>query len=37
MLRLRTSATATVRIRFNVDMSSLIDAFVGNAPSCKKT
>jgi hypothetical protein len=37
MLRLRTSAPATVRIRFNVDMSSLIDAFVGNAPSCKKT
>ncbi len=34
MLRLRTRAAATVRIAFDVEASSLLDAFVGAAPTC---
>jgi hypothetical protein len=34
MLRLQTATAATVRIRFDVDMSGLFDAFVGSKPSC---
>jgi hypothetical protein len=36
MLRLRTQAAATVRIGFDVDASSLFDAFAGKAPPCPK-
>jgi len=35
MLQLQTATAATVRIRFDVDMRSLFDAFVGSKPSCK--
>lgn len=35
MLRLQTPRAATVRIRFDVDTSGLVDAFVGTTPSCK--
>jgi hypothetical protein len=34
MLQLRTSAPATVRIGFDVDMRRLFDAFLGTKPSC---
>jgi hypothetical protein len=34
MLRLRTRAAATVSIAFDVDPSSLLDAFAGGAPTC---
>lgn len=34
MLRLRTRAAATVRIGFDIDASSLFDAFAGAAPGC---
>jgi hypothetical protein len=34
MLLLRTRAAATVRIAFDVDASSLFDAFSGGAPTC---
>jgi hypothetical protein len=34
MLRLRTRTAATVRIAFDVDASSLLDAFAGTAPPC---
>jgi hypothetical protein len=34
MLRLRTQAAATVGIGFDVDASSLVDAFVNTAPRC---
>ena len=34
MLRLRTRAAATVRIAFDVDARSLLDAFAGGAPTC---
>jgi hypothetical protein len=34
LLRLRTRKPATVRIRFDVDASSLVDAFAGAAPTC---
>jgi hypothetical protein len=34
MLRLRTAAAATVRIAFDVDASSLLDAFAGTAATC---
>jgi len=35
MLRLRTRAAATVRIAFDIDATSLFDAFAGTAPSCR--
>ena len=35
MLQLQTATAATVRIAFDVTMSGLLDAFVGNRPSCK--
>jgi hypothetical protein len=35
MLGLRTRTAATVRIRFDVDASSLLDAFAGAAPTCR--
>jgi hypothetical protein len=35
MLRLRTRAAATVRIAFDVDADSLLDAFAGGAPTCR--
>jgi hypothetical protein len=35
MLRLRTGAAATVRIVFDVDASSLLDALSGAAPQCR--
>jgi hypothetical protein len=35
MIRLRTPVAATVRIAFDVDPSSLLDAFAGAAPSCR--
>jgi hypothetical protein len=35
MLQLRAPAAATVRIRFDVTMHGLFDAFVGNAPACR--
>ena len=34
MLRLRTRAAATIRIAFDVDARSLLDAFAGGAPTC---
>jgi hypothetical protein len=34
MLRLRTRAAATVRIGFDIDASSLFEAFAGAAPGC---
>jgi hypothetical protein len=34
MLRLRTRSAATVRIAFDVDAGSLLDAFAGGAPTC---
>jgi len=34
MLRLRTRAAATVSIAFDVDPSSLLEAFAGGAPTC---
>jgi hypothetical protein len=34
MLRLRTRVAATVRIVFDVDASSLLNAFAGAAPTC---
>jgi hypothetical protein len=34
MLTLRTRAAATVRIAFDIDVSSLFDAFTGAAPRC---
>jgi hypothetical protein len=35
MLQLQTATAATVRIAFDVDMSGLLDAFVGTTPRCK--
>jgi len=35
LLGLRTRTAGTVRIRFDVDASSLIDAFAGSAPDCR--
>jgi hypothetical protein len=35
MLQLRTTSAGTVRIGFDVDLSRLLDAFVGTSPSCK--
>jgi hypothetical protein len=35
LLRLRTRGPATVRIRFDVDATTLLDAFAGLAPSCR--
>jgi hypothetical protein len=35
LIRLRTRAAATVRIRFDVSASSLLDAFAGRAPTCR--
>jgi hypothetical protein len=35
MLRLRTRTAATVQIAFDVDASSLFDAFAGKAPRCR--
>jgi hypothetical protein len=35
MLQLRTRTAATVRIGFDVTASGLVDAFVGNEPSCR--
>ena len=35
MLRLRTRAAATVRLAFDVDARSLLDAFAGAAPRCR--
>ena len=35
LLRLRTRAAATVRIAFDIDASSLYDAFAGVAPRCR--
>jgi hypothetical protein len=37
MVRLRTRAAATVRIVFDVNASSLLDAFAGDAPTCPPT
>jgi hypothetical protein len=34
MLQLRTHEAATVRIVFDVDATSLLDAFAGAAPTC---
>jgi hypothetical protein len=36
LLRLRTRTAATVRIRFDVDASSLFDAFSHTTPRCPK-
>jgi hypothetical protein len=34
MLQLRTVGAATVHIGFDIDASSLLDAFAGASPSC---
>jgi hypothetical protein len=36
MLRLRTPGAATVKIAFDVDASTLLDAFTGTAPTCPR-
>ena len=35
MLQLRTAGAATVRIGFDIDASSLFDAFADTAPRCR--
>jgi hypothetical protein len=37
MLRLRTSAAATVQIVFDIDAASLLNAFAGTTPTCHRS